>query len=224
MRYFENMTGATSSPSTKELTAALSKAQSEFPTIAYDRTNEHLRSKYATFQGCCAALRAPLTSNGFALPHYQPCIIDGQWVLLGVLRHVSGEFVAGTVPLLNHPQVRIDRKTGEVTETPPNMQGMGAAMTYAKRQLLLALTGAWVGEDDEDGEDSKPQAAVQPDHARSVVDGMVLESRAMTAIERGKDDADKAMAYVKLQVHQGKAPKSVYERLASVYSKKWGAS
>ena len=222
MKYFESMIGATSSPETKQLTAALSKAQSQFTTIAYDRTNEHLRSKYATFQGCCEALRKPLTDNGFAM-QYQVCFMQDQWVMVGVLRHLSGEYVTGTVPLLNHPTIRIDKRTGEVTETPPNMQGLGAAMTYAKRQLLLSLTGAWVGEDDDDGESAKPQGvAGGTDAARAVVDGMVLESRAMGAIERSKDEADKAMSFVKLQVHQGKAPRAVYERLAAAYSNKWG--
>jgi len=219
LKYFEGMLGATSSPETKQLTAALAKAQAAFPVIAYDRTNEHLRSKYATFQGCCEALRGPLIENGFPLPHYQPCRIDGEYVLVGVLRHSSGEFVTGIAPLLNHPQQRVDRKTGEVVEIPAGMQGFGAALTYAKRQLLLCLTGAWVGEADDDGEGIQPQSS--PAHA--IVAGMEVESRGRAAIQKSKDDGDKVLAFVKLRVHQGKVPKSVYERLAAEYTKKWGS-
>lgn len=231
MKYFEGMVGATSSPETKQLTAALAKAQAAFPVIAYDRTNEHLRSKYATFQGCCEALRGPLVENGFALPHYQPCKIDGEYVLVGVLRHSSGEFVTGISPLLNHPQQRVDRKTGEVLEVPAGMQGFGAALTYAKRQLLLCLTGAWVGEADDDGAELQQRqgpasvfAGSNPEsRAASMVAGMEIEARGRSAIQKSKDDGDRVLAFVKLQVHQGKVSKSVYERLAAEYTNKWGS-
>jgi len=215
------MHGATSSPETKQLTAALAKAQSAFPTIGYDRTNDHLRSKYATFQGCCEALRKPLTENGFALPQYQPCLMDGAFVLVGVLRHVSGEFVTGIAPLINLPQQRVDRRTGEVTEIPPGMQGFGAALTYAKRQLLLCLTGAWVGEADDDGEQ---QAAQATDHARDHVKSMELVATAYAAIQESRERADKAIAHMKLQVHQGKLKKDVFDKLVVAYQEKWSAA
>lgn len=221
MKYFENMHGATSSPETKQLTAALAKAQAAFPAIGYDRTNDHLRSKYATFQGCCEALRKPLTENGFSLPQYQPCIVDGQYVLIGVLRHQSGEFVAGIAPLLNHPQERVDKRTGEVTVTPPGMQGFGAALTYAKRQLLLCLTGAWVGESDDDGESVQPQAV---DPAREHVKNMELVATAYAAIQESRERADKAIAHMKLQVHQGKLKKDVFDKLMVAYQEKWSAA
>ncbi len=214
------MVGATESPSTKSLTEALSKAQAEFSVIETDKANEHLRSRYATFQGCCESLRGPLTKNGFAMPTYQPCRlgVDGQCVMIGVLRHSSGEFITGMVPLLNPEQSRVDRRTGEVTVIPPGMQGLGAAMTYAKRQLLLALTGAWVGEADDDGEAVQPQAA---DPARSKVQSMELAARALAAINKSRDDADKAVAFVKLKVHKGEVTKDLFEKLMVEYRKKW---
>lgn len=151
MKMFDSQFGETSSPETKQLTAALAKAQAEFPSIALDADNSHLRTKYATYQQCAAALRGPLTKHGFALPQFSPCYHETlSWVCVGVLRHSSGEFVTGCVPLLY----------GDGKQ--PQMQLFAAALTYAKRQLLLALTGAWVGEVDDDGEaDRQTQQAVQ---------------------------------------------------------------
>lgn len=151
MKMFDAQFGETSSPETKQLTAALAKAQAEFPSISLDADNSHLRTKYATYQQCAAALRGPLTKHGFALPQFSPCFHETlSWVCLGVLRHSSGEFVTGCVPLL----------FGEGKQ--PQMQMFGAALTYAKRQLLLSLTGAWVGEVDDDGESEREtQQAVQ---------------------------------------------------------------
>lgn len=219
MNYFENMIGATESPTVKSLTAALSKAQSEFTVIEQDRVNDHLRSKYATFQGCCQALRGPLTKNGFAMPTYQPCRVDGEYVMIGVLRHESGEFITAMVPLINPDQQRIDKRTGEVTVVPAGMQGLGAAITYAKRQLLLALTGAWVGEVDDDGESVQPQAASP---AQDAVQGMELVARAYHAIQKSREDADKALDWMKLQVHKGKVKRDLYDKLANEYKNKWG--
>lgn len=167
MKMFDCQFGETSSPATNELTAALAKAQLQFPSIELDGDNTHLRARYATYQQCAASLRKPLNENGFSLPQFSPCYHDTLgWVCVGVLRHSSGQFVTGTAPILMSSATRKEKingkETGAVIQEPPTMQTFGASLTYAKRQLLLALTGAWVGEVDDDGEaDRQTQQVVQ---------------------------------------------------------------
>ena len=78
--------------------------------------------------------------------------------MVGTLRHVSGQWISGIAPLI--------MPKGD-------MQSFGAACTYAKRTLLMALTGGFTGEADDDGqsvaETPKAQAAkVQQSNAQSM--------------------------------------------------------
>lgn len=239
-KLLSDMDGACESQSTGKIVAALVEAQKHYPTIDLDAKNDHLRSKYATYRGCCEALRGPLTAQGITLPSFHPCHVNGLgWVMLGVLRHVSGEYLTGCVPLLNHEKHRIDPKTKELVVDPPTMQGLGAAMTYAKRQLLLALTGAWVGEVDDDGESNAhrpPVAQTRQQHGTTVdADGMsdadrasmremAFEAKALGAITNASErqQAQRALATVELRLRERVISKGVLDRCTEAFKKKWG--
>jgi hypothetical protein len=190
--------GPSSSPDTAELTKALAKAQSEYKAVALDSANPHFRSKFSSYAECCDSLRGPLTKNGLALPDFRPGLAGSQWVLVGTLRHSSGQYISGVAPLVN----------------PKNdMQGFGAAVTYAKRTLLMALTGGFSGEADDDGH--SVQHTARSSEADVVTKGMEIESKATKALAEAKsvDEAKKVVSLVKQRVLEKACPKAVLERI-----------
>jgi hypothetical protein len=140
--------GPSSSPETNAITEALAKAQAEYPIVAYDSNNPHFKSKFASYAQCCDSLRGPLTKHGLALPDFRPGLVGGQWIVVGTLRHKGGQWISGVAPLL--------MPKGD-------MQAFGAAMTYAKRTLLMALVGGFSGEADDDGHSVSEQPAPRPE-------------------------------------------------------------
>ena len=202
MNMDHSVVGATSSPETKLLNAALCKAHAAMKTIKLDGVNPHFKSKFSTFAEACETIRGPLTDAGLTLPVFQHAFFGSSWVLVATLRHVSGEWISGMAPLLLAKS---------------DMQALGAATTYAKRTLLLALTGAFSGEDDDDGESNRVDAARvasarvvaactpsetngrKVDHrlATRVSDA---EDRAMTSMNQAttKVEADRVLAKAKL--------------------------
>lgn len=196
--------GPSSSPETSELTKALAKAQAEYQHIALDSANPHFRSKFSSYAQCCDSLRGPLTKNGLALPDFRPGLAGSQWVLLGTLRHVSGQYITGVAPLINPKG---------------DMQGFGAAMTYAKRTLLMALTGGFSGEADDDGNSTQALAAPRD----AATKGMEIEAKAMRAMAEAKtvDDAQKIVSLVKQRVLEKACPKAVYERIQKKFSEQF---
>ena len=214
-----SLVGCTSSPETGKLVAALSAAQRDMKVIGQDTDNTFFKSKYATYQGCCEALRDCLTKQGLILPVAQPCYLHGVgWVAVATLRHgPSDQWISGMIPLLT-------QKT--------DMQSIGSALTYAKRQLLLALTGAWVGEEDHDGNDTRhdspPAAKSTKPAARPTAtnaDEMSYEQAAKKAIAAA-ESAEKAahnLQVVELRVREKKVSAGVLARCRDEFDRVWGA-
>lgn len=201
--------GPSSSPLTDLLTAALAKAQSEYTVVSYDSANPHFKSKFASYAQCCESLRGPLTKHGISLPDFRPGMVGGQWVMVGTLRHVSGQWISGIAPLI--------MPKGD-------MQSFGAACTYAKRTLLMALTGGFTGEADDDGqsvaETPKAQAAkVQQSNAQ----GMAYEMGAKKAIADAEteEEALKHLRMVELRAREKKIPAEVYRRVKGEFDRVW---
>jgi hypothetical protein len=196
--------GPSSSPDTASLTEALAKAQAEYQHIALDSANPHFRSKFSSYAECCNSLRGPLNKNGIALPDFRPGFINGMWVLVGTLRHKTGQYISGVAPLLNPKG---------------DMQGFGAAVTYAKRTLLMALTGGFSGEPDDDGNEVRGDVPA----AKGKVDALAYEQQAKTAIATAKDEAtaQKHLDTVRLRVREKACTPDVYKRCEVEFNKKW---
>jgi hypothetical protein len=201
--------GPSSSPETGELTKALAKAQAEYPVVAYDSSNPHFKSKFASYAQCCDSLRGPLTKNGLGLPDFRPGIVNGQWVLLGTLRHTSGQYIQGIAPLLMGKQ---------------DMQGFGAAVTYAKRTLLMALCGGFSGEPDLDGEESAAPARA-PVRPKGGLDekALIYQQGAINAVADAKTaaEAKKFVDTVELRVREKSVPVEVFRRVKEAFDSKW---
>lgn len=121
------------SPSVSKVFEALSKAQSEMKPAVMDMKNPHYNSRYASLTSCWEA-GAPLFKHNLAV--LQPVFwFDGAYYIRTILGHSpSGEWVASTLKL---------------TLSKQDMQGLGSAITYAKRYALSAMVGIVDTEDDD---------------------------------------------------------------------------
>ncbi len=116
---------------------ALVKAQKEMGAVIKNTTNPHLKSKYADLGAVLDACQAALHGNGFAI--IQPSGKDEHGAFVDtVLAHESGEKLSSRVYLVVGKQ---------------DMQGVGSAITYARRYGLLGMTG--LAPEDDDGEATK---------------------------------------------------------------------
>lgn len=198
--------GPSGSADTAELTKALAAAQAEYPLVAFDSSNPHFKSKFASYAQCCDSLRGPLTKHGLALPDFRPGMHGGSWVLVGTLRHSSGQWISGVAPLLMGKN---------------DMQSFGAAVTYAKRTLLMSLTGGFTGEPDDDGNSLQPEPKAQK--ADSAAMSLVYLQGAINAITSADtvQEAQKHLDTVRLRVKEKAVPVETYRRCEAAFNEKW---
>ena len=117
-----------------EIATALSKTQAKLEDAVKDSTNPHYKSDYATLSSVLEAVRKPLSENGL-------CIIqttdydEDRIILTTMLCHSSGQWLSSKTPLLMSKQ---------------DMQGLGSALSYARRYALAAIVG--ISQKDDDGE------------------------------------------------------------------------
>jgi hypothetical protein len=200
--------GPSSSPETNALTEALAKAQAEYKHVELDAANPHFKSRFSSYATCCDALRGPLTKNGLALPDFRPGLVAGQWVLVGTLRHKSGQYITGIAPLVNPKG---------------DMQGFGSACTYAKRTLLMALTGGFSGEADDDGESVKSESVPQRQQPTKAIRNLQLEQEWKKDIADAKDRATavNVMKTVELRLREKAIDRACYDRCKAEFTKCW---
>lgn len=196
--------GPSSSPTTGKLTEALAKAQAEYSAVKLDSSNPHFKSRFASYQQCCESLRGPLTANGLCLPDFRPGLVGQAWVLVGTLRHISGEYIQGAAPLL--------MPKGD-------MQSFGAACTYAKRTLLMALTGGFSGEPDDDGQAVQSSAPKTGDVYKS----LAYETGAKKAIAEAETEAEakKHLDTVRLRAKEKSVSPEVFKRCEEEFNRAW---
>lgn len=142
-------------PALEHLATALAKAQAQIKGAVRDSENPYFKSAYADLASVWDACRAPLTANGLSvvqLPGPVEIGDPGAFVeLRTMLLHESGQFLASTLRM-------------PVKDLTP--QGVGSAITYARRYALAAVVG--VAPEDDDGEaamgrDKAPKPAKKPE-------------------------------------------------------------
>lgn len=137
-----------------EISAALAKAQGQIEGASKGKVNPAFKSKYADLASIWDACREALSTNGLAvlqIPNETP---DGM-LLTTMVTHSSGQWFRSSYPVR------------PVQATP---QGLGSAITYARRYALMAMVG--IAPEDDDGEAAmgrahQPPANVQPAPQRS---------------------------------------------------------
>ena len=124
-----------------QLAAALAKAQGQMKFAAKDANNPFFKSKYADLASVIEAIKVPLSANGIAFVQATD-FEDSSVIVETILLHESGEWISGKLRM-------------QPTKNDP--QGVGSAVTYAKRYGLQAIAG--VPSDDDDGNAATHQAA-----------------------------------------------------------------
>lgn len=123
------------SDSNIEIIKALFNARQKFTKVKKDKTNSHLKNKYATLDSVLDAIMPALTDDGiFETQGMSDENLQGQIKLITRFTHVeSGQWVEyyTTLPIQKN-----------------DPQGLGSAMTYARRYALVAALGLSQADDD----------------------------------------------------------------------------
>lgn len=164
-------------PVHKSIAAALAAAQMEMGRALKSSSNPHFKSKYADLASVVDACLPALNRHGIAV--VQPLMENefGRSVLTRFI-HESGETLDCPVPLILGKQ---------------DMQGLGSAITYARRYGLMSLAG--IAPEDDDGNAAAasaktvkremswaetiiaelPDDATEHDKARAITDNLVRQ-------------------------------------------------
>lgn len=118
-----------------DLFSALSKAQATIKGALKDSTNPFFKSKYADLESVWDACREPLTAHGLSVIQTTEFSPDAGIYVVTTLGHSSGQWIKGTLPIMAIKQ---------------DPQGIGSAITYARRYALAAIVG--LVQVDDDGE------------------------------------------------------------------------
>jgi len=113
-----------------ELAKALSQFQSELRVVAFDSNNPFFKSKYASLAAIITHAMPVLAKNELAISQ----LLTEDAGVETVLMHSSGQFISSIV------------KLKPVKEDP---QGLGSAITYARRYALSAILGIAADQDDD---------------------------------------------------------------------------
>lgn len=125
-----------------EITKSLSLAQGEMRPATKDCVNPHFKSRYASMSSVWESIREPLSKNSLAIWQDIQTIPEGITISTR-LSHVSGQWIE-CGPLF-------------IPLTKKDAQGIGSAITYAKRYSLSALLGV-VADEDDDANEAQKQA------------------------------------------------------------------
>lgn len=160
----------TTSDQLDKLAEALSKAQGAICGATKDSVNPFFKSHYADLASVMDACRVPLSANGLAIIQAARSASNGVCVET-LLIHASGQWINETL---------------HIPCSKPDAQGIGSAITYARRYGLAAMVG--VCPEDDDGNDAarKPLAQREPVIAASAEQVLELET---LIVESGISDS-----------------------------------
>lgn len=126
-----------------ELAKALSKAQADMSGAKKSSNNPFFKSKYADLKEVIECVKEPFADNGLSFVQF-PISNDGFAGVETVIMHSSGEWISNEYML-------------KVSKNDP--QGIGSAITYARRYALQAACG--VPSEDDDGESAMGRSSKQ---------------------------------------------------------------
>jgi len=159
-------------PTLDLLAPALASAQGELENAAKASQNPHFRSKYADLAEIINTVRPVLSKHGLSFVQ-SPSYVDGIVTVETVLLHTSGQWVAGSLA---------------VPVTKQDAQGVGSAITYARRYSLAAIVG--IAQEDDDG-----NAAVGPRKATRTVTAPPTGEAAVANVRLLLDNAGTSAEY-----------------------------
>lgn len=128
----------------KNIIPAFIKAQKEIKNALKDAKNPHLKNNYATLESVLDAVKPAANANGIAIVQIPGRDEKGDYVET-VLAHDSGEMLASRCYLQFSKN---------------DMQGLGSAITYARRYSLAAMFS--ITQEDDDGNTANSLPPMQP--------------------------------------------------------------
>ena len=146
------------------IAAALAKAQAKMGKAIKDSNNPAFRSKYADLGSVMDACLPALNECGISV--VQPfAMIGDKYAVETILLHESGERLSCAIPLLVNKN---------------DMQGLGSAMTYARRYGLMCMAGIAPEDDDGNAAAKAPPPKEEPAPRRSgPTDDQIAHDRAV---------------------------------------------
>lgn len=130
-----------------ELAAALSKAQGEMRNAGKNADNPYFKSKYADLGEILNTAKEPLAKYGLAITQLYDGMSSKDISVTTMLMHSSGQYIANT---------------GNYPATKQDIQGVGSAITYARRYSLAAMLGLAQEDDDGNAACQQTQKAAAP--------------------------------------------------------------
>lgn len=171
------------SESIGKIAEALAKAQGSIRGAVKDAANPFFKSRYADLASVMDACRGPLSENSLAVVQF-PRTVEGGVEVETMLAHSSGEWMCESLFL---PTAKYDA------------QGIGSAITYARRYALASVAGVCPEDDDGNAASAgmatlhknalpKLQAAAAkgPDALKEAWEGLTKEARAACSADLPK--------------------------------------
>jgi hypothetical protein len=133
-----------------KIAPALLNVQTVMPALHKTAANDFYKSRYAPLDKVMEVAQSACLANGITILQDVKDADDAGFTLTTTLLHTSGQWVAGGLRFPNPASERKD-KEGVTHFGPPTPQGVGSAITYARRYSLSAILGL-VADDDDDAE------------------------------------------------------------------------
>lgn len=127
-----------------ELAKALAAAQGMMENAKKSSNNPFFKSKYADLAECWDTCRDPLSKNDLSVVQMPGAMEGDQIQLTTMLLHSSGQWIKSTMT---------------ITVAKLDAQGIGSAITYARRYALAAIVG--IAQEDDDGNAAANNVAQQ---------------------------------------------------------------
>jgi hypothetical protein len=182
---------------------ALAKAQTSMGKALKDSSNPHFKSKYADLASVMNACLGALTANGIAVTHSTEWSETEQQLVTTFTHGASDTACSIAIPLLLGKR---------------DMQGLGSALTYARRYGVMALAG--IAPEDDDGNAAVAAAPSKATQALSDAwTDAVLDSLPESATPRQKAEAFAQAICDEFQGKGEKALGNVWEKRKKLVAK-----
>lgn len=129
--------------------------------IVSKRTGSQFSYSYAPLEDIARKIRPVLRKQGLSYHWDVPGVADGVMLVCCILRHVEGHEERSTFP------VPVDAGSERMSAAQAN----GAALTYGKRQSLVAVLGLTTADEDVDG--------AAPESAEAITESQAADLRAL---------------------------------------------
>jgi len=158
--------------------SALSKFHEEVGKITKDSTNPHFKSKYADIDTVLDAIRLPLKKAGLCFTQ-----LPMQGGMKTIISTIDGES-----SIESFVEYVLDKQ---------NMQGLGSAMTYARRYALVSMLGL-EAEDDDGNNASKPKQEAPKQQPKELPKATILFNKLKEHYKCSNDDVKAMLSYLNI--------------------------